>query len=51
MPASVHSSIGSVEDADLGLRILGLGVEYPPDSLGPEVLEELAKKYYPESSA
>ncbi|KAI5861455.1 thiolase-like protein [Durotheca rogersii] len=35
----------------LGLSILGLGAEYPPNSLKPDELAKLAAKYYPESHA
>jgi fungal type III polyketide synthase len=36
---------------DLGLSILGLGVQYPPYSLKPSAVEEIAKKFYPDSLA
>ncbi|MCJ1368822.1 hypothetical protein MMC20_000029 [Loxospora ochrophaea] len=36
---------------DLSLSIVGLGVEYPPFSIGPEALETLAERYYPPSMA
>ena len=36
---------------DLNLSIVGLGVEYPPFQLGPDALETLAKRYYPQSTA
>jgi fungal type III polyketide synthase len=36
---------------DLGLSILGVGVQYPPHSLKPSAVEEIAKKYYPDSEA
>lgn len=36
---------------DLNLSILGLGVEYPPYRVGPEALQTLAERYYPQSPA
>jgi type III polyketide synthase len=39
------------ELGELGLSILGLGTQYPPYSLKPDLLEQLAKKYYPDSPA
>jgi hypothetical protein len=39
------------EFEDLGLSILGLGTQYPPHSLKPSSLEELSKRFYPESPA
>jgi len=38
-------------DNNLCLAILGLGVEYPPYRVGPEALETLAHRYYPDSLA
>ncbi|KAI9708994.1 MAG: hypothetical protein M1812_007807 [Candelaria pacifica] len=37
------------EGLDLG--ILGVGVAYPPYEVGPDALETIAKRYYPESKA
>jgi type III polyketide synthase len=36
---------------DLDLSIIGLGVEYPPFKLGPEALDTLVKRHYPDSPA
>lgn len=36
---------------NLNLSILGLGTQYPPHSLKPESLEEVSKRFYPESPA
>ena len=36
---------------DLDLSIVGIGVEYPPFSLGAEALEILANRFYPSSPA
>lgn len=36
---------------ELGLSIVGLGVEYPPHQLTPSSLDTLSKRYYPESPA
>lgn len=37
--------------SDLNLSIRGLGVGYPPFSLGPEALETLANRFYKKSTA
>lgn len=37
--------------SDLNLSILGLGVEYPPYRVGPDALQTIAERYYPESPA
>ncbi|KAK3994548.1 putative chalcone synthase [Cladorrhinum sp. PSN332] len=39
------------DSKDLGLSILGLGVQYPPHSLKYDALDILSKKYHPESPA
>ncbi|KAA6411745.1 MAG: chalcone synthase [Lasallia pustulata] len=51
-PSAVRNSTANnrFED-DLSLSIVGLGVEYPPFSLGPEALETIAARYYPDSTA
>lgn len=36
---------------DLNLSILALGVEYPPYRVGPDALQTIAERYYPESPA
>lgn len=36
---------------ELGLSILGFGVEYPPHRVGPEALQILAERHYPKSPA
>ncbi|KAI1397437.1 thiolase-like protein [Hypoxylon fuscum] len=36
---------------ELGLSIIGLGAQYPPNSLKPDEVNKLATKYYPDSSA
>ena len=36
---------------DLNLSILGIGVEYPPFRVGPEDLETVASRHYPDSIA
>lgn len=36
---------------DLGLRIMGIGVEYPPYRAYPKDLETLAQKFYPQTDA
>ncbi|OTA62306.1 thiolase-like protein [Hypoxylon sp. EC38] len=36
---------------ELGLSIVGLGAQYPPNSLKPDELHKLATKYYPDSPA
>lgn len=51
-PSAVNTSIASDRFAsDLNLSIVGLGVEYPPFSLGPEALETLANRFYKKSTA
>ncbi|KAK4230123.1 peroxisomal biogenesis factor 11-domain-containing protein [Podospora fimiseda] len=44
-------SLPTSDPKDLGLSILGLGVQYPPHSLSSNALEVLAKKYHPDSPA
>ncbi len=39
------------EFEELGLDILGLGVQYPPYDLKPSSLELLSKRFHPESPA
>jgi type III polyketide synthase len=34
---------------ELGLSIVGLGVQYPPHQLKPDAIDTLAKRFYPES--
>ncbi|KAI1387284.1 thiolase-like protein [Hypoxylon trugodes] len=36
---------------ELGLSIIGLGAQYPPNSLRPDELSKIATKYYPDSLA
>lgn len=36
---------------DLNLSILGIGVEYPPCRVGPDALETVAARHYPDSIA
>ncbi|KAI1380197.1 thiolase-like protein [Hypoxylon crocopeplum] len=36
---------------ELGLSIIGLGAQYPPNSLKPDEVHKLATKYYPDSPA
>ena len=36
---------------DLNLSILGIGVEYPPFRVGPDALETIASRHYPDSIA
>lgn len=36
---------------DLNLSILGIGVEYPPFRVGPDALETVASRHYPDSIA
>jgi fungal type III polyketide synthase len=36
---------------DLDLSVIGIGVEYPPFKLGPEALDTLCKRHYPETPA
>lgn len=36
---------------ELGLSIVGLGVEYPPHDLKADSLDILRKRFYPESAA
>lgn len=36
---------------ELGLSIVGLGVEYPPFLLEPSALDTLVKRHYPDSPA
>ncbi len=51
-PSAVHNSTGHDRFADdLNLSIVGLGVDYPPFSLGPDALETLANRFYPPSTA
>ena len=51
-PSVVHQNTpqGSFED-DIDLFIVGLGVEYPPNRVGPDALETLAERFYPPSEA
>ncbi|KAL9115042.1 MAG: hypothetical protein Q9187_007368 [Circinaria calcarea] len=46
-----HSAANGHFDDDLDLSIVGLGVEYPPHRVGPEALEILAERHYPDSTA
>lgn len=41
----------STAAGELGLSITGLGVQYPPYSLGPDAIDILSKRYHPESPA
>lgn len=52
-PSAINNSCTASDhfDPDLGLSVLGLGVEYPPFSLGSEALETLANRFYPTSTA
>lgn len=51
-PSVLRSSTATETfENDLNLSIVGLGVQYPPFSNGPEALEVLARKFYPESNA
>jgi fungal type III polyketide synthase len=51
-PSAVNTSTATHQFAsDLNLSIWGLGVEYPPFSLGPEALEILANRFYKKSTA
>jgi fungal type III polyketide synthase len=36
---------------DLDLSVIGIGVEYPPYKLGPQALDTLCKRHYPETPA
>lgn len=40
-----------VKFGDLNLAIIGLGVEYPPFKLGPDDLNILVARHYPDTSA
>ena len=46
-----HGAANGHFDDDLDLSIVGLGVEYPPYRVGPEALEILAERHYPDSTA
>ena len=51
-PSAVpHSTASDHFKDDLNLSILGLGVAYPDVKNGPEALELLARRHYPESKA
>ena len=51
-PSAVrHSTASDHFKDDLNLSIVGLGVEYPPTRVGPDALEILAKRHYPDSPA
>ncbi|KAK0704167.1 thiolase-like protein [Apiosordaria backusii] len=39
------------EPRELGLSILGLGIQYPPHSLDARAIEVLSKRYHPDSPA
>ncbi|KAK4189378.1 chalcone synthase [Podospora australis] len=39
------------ETRDLGLSVLGLGVQYPPHALKSDALDILSKRFYPDSPA
>ncbi|KAL0469489.1 chalcone synthase [Neurospora intermedia] len=41
----------STAAGELGLSITGLGIQYPPYSLGPDAIDILSKRYHPESPA
>jgi type III polyketide synthase len=45
-PRSAFGTFG-----DLDLSVIGIGVEYPPYKLGPEALDTLCKRHYPETPA
>ena len=49
--ATVGPSTNYNFDDDLQLYIVGLATEYPPFQNGPDVLEALARKHYPDSNA
>lgn len=36
---------------ELGLSIIGLGAQYPPNKLKPDEVAKLAAKFHPESPA
>lgn len=48
---SGHGSADFGTFDDLGLAIIGLGVEYPAFQLTPRDLRVLAKRHYPDSPA
>ena len=51
-PSAIPHSTASDHFKDgLNLSILGLGVDYPPVRNGPEGLEIIANRHYPESTA
>ncbi|MCJ1478160.1 hypothetical protein MMC13_006836 [Lambiella insularis] len=51
-PSAVpHSTASDHFKDDLNLSILGLGVDYPSFRNGPEALETLARRHYPDSTA
>lgn len=51
-PSAVpHSTASDHFKDDLNLSILGLGVDYPIHENGPDVLEILARRHYPDSIA
>lgn len=46
-----HITADDLFDDGLNLSIVGLGVQYPPYRVGPDALETLARRYYPDSNA
>ena len=51
-PTAVNGSTSHDRfESGLNLSILGLGVEYPPFELGPDDLDTLASRFYPQSIA
>ena len=52
-PTSSSTSSTATEclEKNLNLSIFGFGVEYPPFRAGPEALETLARRHYPDSEA
>ncbi|KAI9680708.1 MAG: hypothetical protein M1817_004148 [Caeruleum heppii] len=42
---------GHSPSPNLNLRILGVGTEYPPYQVGPDALETIAERFYPQSSS
>ena len=46
-----HATADDNFEDNLELSIVGIGAEYPPYHNGPEALEILAKRHYPESTA
>lgn len=45
-----HELNGHTTEAEssLNLQILGVGTEYPPYQIGPDALETIAKRFYPD---